>query len=125
MTPNLNRPRIGITSTTESALPKTCARSRARTASGSVLRSPSLAKIPPAANLDLDKIRRQEPWLRLRVGNFRVLFRQLTRGEMDVLCLRRGTLAGATGFLIGRVVDKQDVERAIDTLDLIGLDSPD
>jgi mRNA-degrading endonuclease RelE of RelBE toxin-antitoxin system len=83
-----------------------------------------LGKIPPAANLDLDKIRRQEPWLRLRVGNFRVLFRQLTRGEMDVLCLRRGTLAGATGFLIGRVVDKQDVERAIDTLDLIGLDSP-
>lgn len=58
------------------------------------------------------------PWLRLRAGNFRILFRRLTRAELDMLVLRRGALDGETGFLVGRIVDRSELERAVDALEL-------
>lgn len=52
-------------------------------------------------------------------GNFRILFRRLTRAELDLLALRRGTVESDTGFLIGRIVDRSELERAVDTVELI------
>ena len=70
-------------------------------------------------NLDVRPIAGHAPWLRLRAGNFRILFRRLTRAELDLLTLRRGTDESDTGFLIGRIVDRSELERAVDTVELI------
>jgi hypothetical protein len=78
-----------------------------------------LATIPLPANLDVAPISGHAPWLRLRAGDFRILFRRLTAAELDLLVLRRGAVEGATGFLIGRIVDRSELERAVDTLELI------
>jgi hypothetical protein len=43
----------------------------------------------------------------------------LTRAELDLLALRRGTVESDSGFLIGRIVDRSELERAVDTLELI------
>lgn len=81
-----------------------------------------LAEIPPAANLDIDTISGHEPFRRLRIGDWRIIYRPLTRSEMNVLVLRRGTCEGMTGFLIERFVDRQHLERAVATLELVELD---
>jgi len=77
-----------------------------------------LEPIPPLANLDIKPVEGHRPWLRMRVGDYRVLFRVLSRAEMDLLVMRRGALAGETGYLVARVVDRAELERAVDTLDL-------
>jgi hypothetical protein len=64
----------------------------------------ALGAIPLPANLDCTPLVGRAPWLRLRAGNFRILFRRLTRAELDMLVLRRGALDGETGFLVGRIV---------------------
>jgi hypothetical protein len=43
----------------------------------------------------------------------------LARAELDVLALRRGAVTSDTGFLIGRIVDRSELERAVDTVELI------
>ena len=73
------------------------------------------------ANLDVAPISGRAPWFRLRAGDFRILFRRLTAAELDLLVLRRGAAEGATGFFIGRIVDRSELERAVDTLELIEL----
>ena len=70
-------------------------------------------------NLDVRPVAGHAPWLRLRAGNFRILFRRLTRAELDLLALRRGTAESDTGFLIARIVDRSGLERAVDTVELI------
>jgi mRNA-degrading endonuclease RelE of RelBE toxin-antitoxin system len=55
-------------------------------------------------NLDVKALRGAAPWLRLRAGDWRVLYRPLTTDE-----LAPGT---ATGFLVARVVNRRDLERA-------------
>jgi mRNA-degrading endonuclease RelE of RelBE toxin-antitoxin system len=57
-----------------------------------------------AANLDIKPITGHSSWRRLRVGERRVIFRELTAQE------------GAPGYLIARVIDRRDLLRAIDTL---------
>ena len=37
---------------------------------------------------------------------------------MDGLVLRRGALAGENAYLIARIVDRAELERAVDNLDL-------
>ena len=78
-----------------------------------------LATIPSPANLDVAPIRGHAPWLRLRAGDFRILFHQLTDAELDLLVLRRGAVQGNVGFLIARIVDRSELERAVETLELI------
>lgn len=80
----------------------------------------ALGTSPPPANLDVTPLAGHAPWQRLRAGNFRILFRRLTRKELDRLVLRRGALDGDVGFLIGRIVDRSKLERAVDALDFIG-----
>lgn len=65
--------------------------------------------IPEAdRELDVKALRGSEPWLRLRVGDYRVIFRTIGADE-------RGA-EGAT-VLIARVVHRRDLERTVDTLE--------
>jgi mRNA interferase RelE/StbE len=56
-----------------------------------------------AANLDVKPVAGHAPWRRLRVGEHRVLYREL---------------ADETGarYLVARVIDRRDLHRAIDKL---------
>jgi mRNA-degrading endonuclease RelE of RelBE toxin-antitoxin system len=76
---------------------------------------------PPPDNADLDWIAGHRPFMRLRIGDHRVIFRALTSHEMACLVMRRGTLDGPTGYLIERVVDKKDFDRVKRTLDFVEL----
>lgn len=76
-----------------------------------------LATIPTPSNLDVEPLKGRAPYLRLRVGAFRVLFRRLQPAELKALETRRG-VTGPSGFFIERIVNKADVERAIDTLEV-------
>ncbi|HEY1690359.1 MAG TPA: type II toxin-antitoxin system RelE/ParE family toxin [Solirubrobacteraceae bacterium] len=56
-----------------------------------------------AANLDIKQITGHASWRRLRVGEYRVLYRELTDG-------------GDSRYLVARVIDRRDLHRAIDNL---------
>ncbi len=66
---------------------------------------------PLPRNADIAPIRGHAPWLRLRLGSHRLLFRPLTRGELDAL-----GVDAEVGYLVARVVDRRELERAIDAL---------
>jgi mRNA-degrading endonuclease RelE of RelBE toxin-antitoxin system len=68
-----------------------------------------LARDPTPANLDAKPLTGRPPWRRARVGDFRVLYRRLTSGELR----GRGETAGV---LIERILDRKDLERAIKRL---------
>jgi mRNA-degrading endonuclease RelE of RelBE toxin-antitoxin system len=70
-----------------------------------------LAAEPQPPNLDIKHLTGRPPWLRLRRGDYRVLYRPLLGAELSVL----GTGESA-GFLVERVVDRGDLERAAATL---------
>jgi mRNA-degrading endonuclease RelE of RelBE toxin-antitoxin system len=56
-----------------------------------------------AANLDIKPVAGHAPWRRLRVGEHRVLYREL--------------VADANSrYLVARVIDRRDLHRAIDKL---------
>ncbi len=56
-----------------------------------------------AANLDVKPVAGRTPWRRLRVGEHRVLYRELA-DEPDAR------------YLVARVIDRRDLHRAIDKL---------
>src|SRR3981081_2876189 len=56
-----------------------------------------------AANLDIKPVAGHTPWRRLRVGEYRVLYRELAV-ETDAR------------YLVARVIDRRDLHRAIDKL---------
>lgn len=56
-----------------------------------------------AANLDIKTVAGHAPWRRLRVGEHRVLYRELTN-EPDAR------------YLVARIIDRRDLHRAIDKL---------
>jgi mRNA-degrading endonuclease RelE of RelBE toxin-antitoxin system len=56
-----------------------------------------------AANLDVKTVAGHAPWRRLRIGEHRVLYRELG-GEADAR------------YLVARVIDRRDLHRAIDKL---------
>jgi mRNA interferase RelE/StbE len=55
-----------------------------------------LSQHPPPENLDVKPLVGRAPWLRMRVGNYRVLF----RSDEDVV-------------LVARVVHRRDLEAAV------------
>lgn len=57
------------------------------------------------SGLDVKPLRGQSPWLRLRVGDYRVLYRPIGPGE-----------AADASLLVARVVHRSDLERAVSTL---------
>lgn len=70
-----------------------------------------LAAEPQPPNLDVKPLVGRAPWLRLRRGDYRILYRPLTEAELRTL--RAGE---QTGFLVERIVDRGDLERATSTL---------
>ena len=56
-----------------------------------------------ASNLDIKPVAGHAPWRRLRVGEHRVLYRELP-GEAN------------SRYLVARVIDRRDLHRAIDRL---------
>ena len=70
-----------------------------------------LAAEPQPPNLDIKALVGRSPWLRLRRGEYRVVYRPLTDAEL------RGLKATeAAGFLVERIVDRRDLEKAAGTL---------
>lgn len=72
-----------------------------------------LAAAPVPANLDVRPLAGHRPWLRLRVGDYRVIFRRLTPAEVGRLDLSRVT---ATGILVERVISRRDLDKAVRSL---------
>ena len=66
---------------------------------------------PPPQNLDIAALQSRAPWLRVRVGNWRVLCRPLGSDELAGLA---GT--AERGVLVARIVNRRDLERAVATL---------
>jgi mRNA-degrading endonuclease RelE of RelBE toxin-antitoxin system len=104
-----------------------------------------LIATPPPDNLDVKALKSALPWLRLRVGDYRILYRPLTPFEVKTLQdqrvmsalvrehrdpeqlpvkvyeaarrrARRQSLQ--TGFLVARIVQRRDLDRAVRTLPL-------
>ena len=63
---------------------------------------------PMPDNADVKALQGAEPWLRLRCGNHRVIYRALTDVELEALDAEE-----RAGFLVDRVVDRRELDRAI------------
>lgn len=70
-----------------------------------------LAVEPQPPNLDVKHLAGRSPWLRLRRGGYRILYRPLTNAELRTI----GTEL-PDGFLVERIVDRGDLDRATATL---------
>ncbi len=70
-----------------------------------------LATEPQPANLDIKPLTGRAPWLRLRRGEYRILYRPLTDRELLAL-----TASEQAGFLVERVIERGELERAASTL---------
>jgi mRNA-degrading endonuclease RelE of RelBE toxin-antitoxin system len=70
-----------------------------------------LAAEPHPANLDIKPLIGRAPWLRVRRGEHRVLYRPLTNDELRFL-----DATEQAGFLVERVIDRRDLERAASAL---------
>jgi mRNA-degrading endonuclease RelE of RelBE toxin-antitoxin system len=104
-----------------------------------------LTAIPPPENLNVKALKGAAPWLRLRVGDYRILYRPLTPFEVKTLqdqreiakqvrehgdpemliAYLRGRRQGRgprqypeAGFLVARIVHRRDLDRAVRTLPL-------
>jgi mRNA-degrading endonuclease RelE of RelBE toxin-antitoxin system len=105
-----------------------------------------LTATPPPDNLDVKALKGALPWLRLRVGDYRILYRPLTPFEVKTLLdnralqtevkrlreqrgrvnmtemfpavVRRQQQYPEAGFLIARIVHRRDLDRAVRTLPL-------
>lgn len=70
-----------------------------------------LATDPLPPNLDLVALQGRAPWLRLRSGDWRVLLRPLNAAELaDV------ARTAERGFLVARIVNRRELERAVANL---------
>lgn len=72
----------------------------------------SLVAVPPPDNLDVVPLEGHAPWLRLRVGVHRILYRPLDAEELAAVCRQRGHQAEA-GYLVARIVHRRDLDRAV------------
>lgn len=70
-----------------------------------------LAAEPQPPNLDIKALTRRAPWLRLRRGEYRILYRQLTQAELQTLNANE-----QAGYLVERIIDRRDLEQAASTL---------
>ena len=77
-----------------------------------------------ATNLDVKAVQGHPPWRRLRVGDWRVLYREMSAEEIaDVCRVRQADLRSqlgkhqavpedGTGWLVARIVNRSDLDRA-------------
>jgi mRNA-degrading endonuclease RelE of RelBE toxin-antitoxin system len=71
---------------------------------------------PPPENLDIKPLQGAEPWLRLRVGTYRVLYRPMTAVEVRTLVGKRTRSTKDDGYLVARVIHRRDLDQAVGTL---------
>jgi hypothetical protein len=64
------------------------------------------------SGLDIVALQGRPPWRRLRTGDWRIIFRPLTSAELKSLP-RKGRGLPQRAYLVARIVNKRDVERAI------------
>jgi mRNA-degrading endonuclease RelE of RelBE toxin-antitoxin system len=105
---------VEITARAEKDLRHLDGRTRGRIVAGLLA---GLVPTPPPDNTDVKTLRGAEPWMRLRIGTYRVLFRALTAEEMEALVadLPEADRA-AEGYLVERIVHRRDLDRAVGTL---------
>lgn len=72
----------------------------------------NLAVNPPPDNANVKALQGAAPWLRLRSGDFRVLYRPMTNKELKAA----GIGPGRRGFLVARVVNRRDLAKVIRSL---------
>ncbi len=70
-----------------------------------------LATEPQPANLDIKPLTGRTPWLRLRRGEYRVLYRPLTSSDLRALAATE-----QAGFLVERVIERGELKRAASSL---------
>jgi mRNA-degrading endonuclease RelE of RelBE toxin-antitoxin system len=70
-----------------------------------------LAAEPQPPNLDIKALAGRAPWLRLRRGEHRILYRPLTQAELQTL-----NADEQAGYLIERIIDRRDLEHAAASL---------
>jgi mRNA-degrading endonuclease RelE of RelBE toxin-antitoxin system len=70
-----------------------------------------LAAEPQPPNLDIKALTGRAPWLRLRRGEHRILYRPLTQAELQTLKANE-----QAGYLVERIIDRRDLEHAAATL---------
>jgi mRNA-degrading endonuclease RelE of RelBE toxin-antitoxin system len=75
-----------------------------------------LAAIPQAENLDIKALEGAMPYLRLRVGDYRVIYRPLEANEIAEVAERRGLSKVGAAYLVARIVHRRDLERAVASL---------
>ncbi len=82
-------------------------------------RSPDLGRLRGAIRalergeegLDIVALEGRRPWRRLRDGDWRIIFRQLSQAET-----RRMGIADGDAILVARVVNRRELDRAIRAL---------
>jgi mRNA-degrading endonuclease RelE of RelBE toxin-antitoxin system len=70
-----------------------------------------LAAEPQPPNLDIKALTGRVPWLRLRHGEHRIIYRPLTQAEVRAMNANE-----QAGYLVERIIDRRDLERAASTL---------
>ena len=68
-----------------------------------------LASVPLPGNLDLKPLEGLRPWLRVRVGEHRIICRPLTPAEL------RGT-GSSVGYYVARIIDRKQLLAAAKNL---------
>jgi mRNA-degrading endonuclease RelE of RelBE toxin-antitoxin system len=76
----------------------------------------ALEPVPPPDNADIVPLAGAAPWMRFRVGDWRVIYRPLTHEELARLKDTHGTLDGPEGYLVQRIVHRRDLTRAVASL---------
>lgn len=76
----------------------------------------ALEPVPSPGNADVIALVGYAPWLRLRVGDWRVVYRPLEAEELAAIKDARGEIDAADGYLVHRIVHRRDLLRAVQAL---------
>ena len=76
----------------------------------------SLADTPAAANLDMKALEGRPPWRRLRVGDWRMIYRPLHGHELTELSRLRGEPIEPGSVYVERIVNRRDLEKVVAAL---------
>jgi mRNA-degrading endonuclease RelE of RelBE toxin-antitoxin system len=72
---------------------------------------------PPPEHVDIKVLRGAEPWLRLRIGTYRVVYRPLAADELRRLVQTLPPRERPSeGYVVERIIHRRDLDRAMDTL---------
>ena len=75
-----------------------------------------LTAVPAPGNLDVKPLQGARPWMRLRVGDWRILYRPLSADELQQVRASQTRGDGPQGFLVDRVVNRSDLTEAVRNL---------